>query len=234
MGQRCLSTWTKPWREVRLPRPHLLHSRALSLPPTDPPIQRWLWYDTETADCVSLDRSSYVETLFDGRRVPLPEWVCTAPDGGLHKNADLLALDVDIAEAPNTCDELNWTCEYVVKLVAHSWLDEIRDLIDEERIGLGVLRQNGEVVSGWSTIHERRPPVLLATEGHVKTCPICGHSYTVLHGREYFSDPEVIGRPLIVNSNGLFVREDIARSRNLRTPRGAFEPGVIEFEATGF
>jgi len=204
------------------------------LPATDPTIQRWLWYDTETADCVSLDRSSYVETLFDGRSVPLPEWVCTAPDGGLHKNAGLLALDVDIAEAPNTRDELNWTCNYAVKLVAHNWLNEIRDLIDEERIGLGVLRQNGEVVSGWSTIHERRPPVLLATEGHVKTCPICGHSSTVLHGREYFSDPEVIGRPLIVNSSGLFVREDIARSRNLRTPRGAFEPGVIEFEATRF
>jgi hypothetical protein len=40
----------------------------------------------------------------------------------------------------------------------------------------------------------------------------------------------VIGRPLIVNSNGLFVREGIVRSRNLRTPCGAFEPGVAEYE----
>ena len=203
------------------------------MPSAGPPVQRWLWYDTETADCVSLDRTSYVETIFDGRPVPLPKWACRAPDGGLHKNADLLALDVNITEAPNTRDELSWTCNYTVHLLAHSWLDEIRDLIDEERIGLGVLRQSGEVVAGWSTIHERRPPLLLATEGHVKTCPICGGSYTVLHGREYFSDPAVIWRPLIVNSNGLFVREDIARSRRLRTPRGAFEPAVVEFEPSG-
>lgn len=200
--------------------------------PADPSVQRWLWYDIETADCVSLDRRSYAETVFDGRTVPLPEWVCGAPDGGLHKNAGLLGLDVDVAGPPSAHDEVSWTCDYVVRLIAHSWLDEIRDLIDRDRIGLGALRRNGEVIPGWSTIHERRPPILLATEGHVKTCPLCGDSYTVLHGREYFSDPAVIGRPLIVNSNGLFVREDIARSRNLRTPQGAFEPGVIAFEPT--
>lgn len=198
--------------------------------PADPLTQRWLWYDTETDDCVSLDRSAYAETIFDGSVVPLPEWVCTTPDGGLHIDAGLLGFDVAVAEAPSGRDEISWTCDYVVRLVAHSWLDQVRDLIDETRIGLGTLRLDGAVISGWSTIHERRPPALLATEGHAKTCPLCGGSYTVLHGREYFSDPAVIGRPLIVNSNGLFVREDIAKSRGLRTPRGAFEPGIVEFE----
>jgi hypothetical protein len=46
----------------------------------------------------------------------------------------------------------------------------------------------------------------------------------------YFSDPAVIGRSFVENSNGLFVRADIAWSRRLRTPRGAFEPGLVEFE----
>lgn len=180
-----------------------------------------------------LDARAYATTTFDGKTVPLPDWVCRAPDGGLHKNAGLLALDVEVAEPPNPRDEINWTCSYVVRLIAHSWLDEVRDLIDEDRIGLGVLRCDGDTVEGWSTIHERRPPALLATEGHAKLCPLCGHSYTVLHGREYFSDPAVIDRPLIVNSNGLFIREDIAKLRNLRTPHGAFEPGLIEFEPSG-
>lgn len=196
----------------------------------DPSTQRWLWYATETADCVPLDPRAYAETVFDRRTVPLPEWVCRAPDGGLHVNGGLLGVDVDVAEPPNVRDELSWTCDYVVRLIAHSWLGQIRDLIDEERIGLGALRRDSKIIGGWSTIHERRPPTLLATEGHAKSCPLCGHSYTVLHGREYFSDPAVIARKLIVNSNGLFVREDIARSRGLRTPRGAFDPGVVEFE----
>lgn len=197
----------------------------------DPLIQRWLWYATETDNCVSLDRKGYGEATFDGVAIPLPEWVCRAPDGGLHIDAGLLGLNVDVAAPPNSHDELSWTCDYVVRLVAHSWFNDVRDLVDEARIGLGTLRLNGKTVPGWSTIHERHPPILLATDGHVRTCPLCGGSYTVLHGREYFSDPAAIGRPLIVNSNGLFVREDIARVRGLRTPRGAFEPGIVEFEA---
>jgi hypothetical protein len=52
----------------------------------------------------------------------------------------------------------------------------------------------------------------------------------MLHGREYFSDPAVIGRSFIQNSNGLFVRADIALRRGLRIPRGAFEPGLVDFE----
>jgi len=103
-------------------------------------------------------------------------------------------------------------------------------------IGFATARLLGErvflfkITSTTERIHERRPPILLATEGHTKTCPLCGDSYTVLHGREFFADESVIGRPFIVNSNGVFVREDIARGRNLRTPRGAFEPGIVAFQ----
>lgn len=201
--------------------------------PAGPSTQRWLWYATETDGCVPLDRSAYAETVFDGGVVPLPEWVCRTPWGGLHIDADLLRLDVDVAEPPGGRDEISWTCDYGVRLIAHSWLDQIRDLIDGARIGLGTLWRNGNAIPGWSTIHERQPPVLLSTEGYVQTCPLCGGSYSILHGREYFSDAAVIGRPLIANSSGLFIREDIARSRRLRTPRGAFEPALVEFEPSG-
>ncbi|MBL8554376.1 MAG: hypothetical protein JNL41_08865 [Phenylobacterium sp.] len=177
-----------------------------------------------------LDMGAYSTTVFDRRTVPFPDWVCRAPDGGIHIDAGRLEIDLDIVGAPNRRDEISWACDYGVHLVAHSWLEEIRDLIDAARVGIGVLRRNGVVVDGWSTVHERQPPPLLATEGHGKVCPHCGHSYTVLHGREYFSDPNVIGRSFVENSNGLFIRADIALSRGLRTPRGAFEPGVVEFE----
>ena len=197
---------------------------------TDPLSKHWLWYATETDDCVPLDSPAYPTTVFDGRTVPFPEWACRSPDGGIHIDARRLAIDLDVAEPPGGHDEISWTCEYGVHLVAHSWLNEIRDLIDMTCIGLGVIRRNGLVVDGWSTVHERQPPSLLATEGHGKVCPTCGHSYTVLHGREYFADPAVIKRPFIENSNGLFVRGDIVQARALRTPRGAFEPGQVEFE----
>ena len=165
--------------------------------------------------------------------IPRPEWVCRGPDGGLHEDASFRQIDVDVAGRPIDQDEVSWVCDYPLTLVAHSWLSEIQDLIDPQRIYLGLVRQNGEIVDGWSTIHEYRPPTLLATEGSTKTCPTCGCAYTVLHGREFFSDEAVLGRALIINSNGVFVREDLALARNLRTPRGAFEPSLIEFETGG-
>jgi len=33
--------------------------------------------------------------------------------------------------------------------------------------------------------------------------------------------------PLIVNNRGIFVREDEAVRRNLRTPAGAFKPSLV-------
>lgn len=198
--------------------------------PSDRSARRWFWYASQTADCVPLDSDAYASTTFDGEVIPFPDWACKAPDGGVHMNAELLRIDVSVAAPPNSRDEINWTCQYSVRLVAHSWLDKIRNLVDERRIGIGAIYFNGKVMDGWSTLHERRPPPLLATEGRAIACPLCGDSYTVLHGREYFSDPTVIGRPFIVNRNGLFVREDIALSRNLRTPRGVFEPWIVEYE----
>jgi hypothetical protein len=193
---------------------------------------RWLWFTPETADCVRLDPRAYPSTTFGRHIIPLPEWVCRAPNGGLHVRGGLGRIDIDVSEPPNATDEINWTCDYGLRILANSWLDQVRDLIDGERIGLGVLRRYGDVLDGWSTVRERHPPPLLSTEGYTKACPNCGHSYSVLHGREFFADPTVVGRSLIVNNSGVFVREDIADSRNLCSPRGSFEPGLVAFEAS--
>ena len=153
-----------------LPKLLLQSNQGQKLNPDDPNARRWFWYATETSHCVPLDRPAYATVIIGGRPTPLPEWVCTAPDRGRHKNASFLAIDVDVAEPPNLIDEINWTCDYTVRIVARDWLDEIRDLIDEELIGIGTLRCEGRVLRGWSTLHERQPPTLHSTEGHSKTC----------------------------------------------------------------
>jgi hypothetical protein len=42
----------------------------------------------------------------------------------------------------------------------------------------------------------------------------------VLRGRRFFADPTIKGRPLIVNGQGVFVREDLALGRKLQAERG--------------
>jgi hypothetical protein len=53
----------------------------------------------------------------------------------------------------------------------------------------------------------------------------------MIAGRQFFADPRVVGRQVIVGDHGIFVREDLALARNLRTPTGAFKPSVVKFLA---
>lgn len=199
----------------------------------DPPVNsmhRWLWYASKTADSVTLDASAYGSTSLNGNLIPFPDWACKSPNGGVHVNSKRLRIDADISEKPNANEDYSWTRIYCVTLISNTWLNEIHDTIDKSKIGIGAVRMAGRPLPGWSTLHEVDPPSLLSTEGHLTTCPLCGKALSILHGREYFSDPTVIGRPFIVNTSGLFVREDIAVSRSLPTPRGTYEPQVVEFE----
>ena len=43
----------------------------------------------------------------------------------------------------------------------------------------------------------------------------------------FFTDPAIAGRPLIVTSSDIFVREDEAIRRGLRTPLGAYKPSLV-------
>lgn len=64
-------------------------------------------------------------------------------------------------------------------------------------------------------------------------CPKCGYSFSVIYRRPYFTDPSVRRRPLIMHTNGLFIREDLVRSLNLRTPSGSHPPGRVRLRASG-
>lgn len=184
----------------------------------------WLQYTQKTSDCVPLDRDAYPMTVYDHRTVPWPDWACKAPDGGIHIDNRIGRIDVHVAEAPNSRDEFNWTCDFGVFVVAKAWFSALEDLVDGSRIFLGTLYQNGVELSDWATIHEIAPPSLRSEKGASKTCPICGDFYTVFRGGVYFSDPAILGRSLVID-RGIFVREDEAMRRNLRTPVGAFKPG---------
>jgi hypothetical protein len=186
--------------------------------------ERWLQYSPRTANCVPLDPTAYSSTIYDGEVIPWPSWCCKAPDGGVHVDARLAAIDVHLSRAPSGAEEITWNCDFQVLLATTQWLAQIDDLIDGARVALGQVSVDGQPVPEWATIREARAPGLFSSEGRSKVCPICGDVYDTLRGKVYFADPDVAERPLIIASNAIFVREDEAIRRGLRTPVGAFKP----------
>lgn len=195
--------------------------------PKSPNGARWLWYALRTAACAPLDAGAYPSTVYDRRVIPWPDWCCKAPDGGVHIDGRASAIDVHLAREPEGPDEVSWTCDFQVLLVSMSWLADIEDLIDGQRVALGKVLVEGRASSNWATINEVRAPGFFSSEGWSKTCPICGSVYATLRGKVFFTDPAIVGSPLIVASKGIFVREDEAAQRNLRTPIGAYKPTLV-------
>jgi hypothetical protein len=166
---------------------------------------------------------------YDGQPIPWPSWACKGPDGGVHTSASIGSIDVHVSKAPSGRSEINWTCNFTVRVISRGWLAAIEDLIDGEKVCLGRLYLNGDELPDWATLHEVRPPAVIASEGRAKTCPTCGNHYTTLHGNVSFEDPAVLGRPLIIAGGGIFIREDEVIRRNLRAPSGAFKPSFVRF-----
>jgi len=191
---------------------------------------RWLWYSCRTDHCVSLDRTVYPATAYDGRPIPWPNWACKAPDGGIHADGRIGSIDLQVAHEPSGPEEYQWSCEFQVRILHRDWYSLIEDLVDGSVVAAGRLIRRGEVMPEWVTLHGVKPPILHASEGWHKRCPICGDDYSLLRGRKSFRDPIVIDMPLIVNGSGIFVREDEAVRRNLRTPVGAFKPSLVGLE----
>jgi hypothetical protein len=189
--------------------------------------ERWLLYACRTSAYMSLDPLAYPSTLFDGRPIAWPPWACKAPDGGIHIDNTVGRIDVHLTKSPRRSVDFHWTHNFGVHIIANHWLDEIRDLIDESRIFLGDVRVRGNKITGWSTVHEPGAPPLLASAGTSKTCPICGNYYTTLWGKLSIGDPTAVGRPLFVNSKGVFIREQLALSRNISKPSGVFKPRAV-------
>lgn len=196
--------------------------------PKTPNDERWLWYALRTPHCVPLDPRAYASTVYDGEVIPWPDWCCKAPDGGVHIDARLAAIDVHLLRAPGGPDEVSWTCDFQVLLATRQWLSQIEDLIDGRRVALGQVFVNGKALPDWATINEANAPGFFSSEGWSKVCPICGDVYATLWGKVFFTDPAVVGRPLIVGSSDIFVREDEAIRRGLRTPTGAYKPRLVD------
>lgn len=188
---------------------------------------RWLWYSCRTSHCVPLDRDAYPTTIYDRRPVPWPEWACKAPDGGIHASASVGSIDIRVAREPMGPEEYQWSCEFQVRVLRRSWYSEIADLVDGVRVASGQVLLKERTLEDWVTLHGLSSPILHASEGWWKRCPICGDDYSLLRGQTFFSDPAVLDMPLIVNGSGIFVREDEAIRRNLRTPVGAFKPSLV-------
>jgi hypothetical protein len=193
----------------------------------------WLWYAIRTPHCVPLDHRAYPSTVYDGRTIPWPDWCCKAPDGGVHVDARVGAIDVHLSKAPSGPDEVTWTCNFQVLLASREWLAQIEDLIDGRRVALGQVFVDGRALTDWATINEAHAPGFLSSEGRSKVCPICGSIYATLWGKVFFTDPAVAGRPLIIASSGIFVREDEVIRRALRTPTGVYKPTRVGLRRDG-
>ena len=195
--------------------------------------ERWLWYALRTAKCVALEPSAYPSTVYDREVIPWPSWCCKAPDGGVHIDARVGAIDVHLARAPTGPDEVSWTCNFQVLLASRRWLAQIEDLIDGQRVALGQVFVNGRASADWATINETRAPGFFSSEGRSKVCPVCGYVYATLWGKVFFSDPDVQGRPLMIASKAIFIREDEVIRRGVRTPVGAYKPSLVGLKPDG-
>lgn len=192
-------------------------------------VETWLRYEIRTSDCVPLDRKSYPGDLYEGRPIPWPQWACRAPDGGIHKDNRIGQIDVHVTAPPKKKDEIGWTCDFQVLLISRRWLEEIKDLIDPSKTFVGRVFQNGQELTDWATLHERSPPLLMMKEGWRKTCAICGGEYSVIYRGTFFADPAVLGRRVIVNAKGIFVRKEDAEARGLKPPAGGFKPITVQY-----
>jgi hypothetical protein len=182
---------------------------------------------------VQLDPGAYASTVYDGEVIPWPDWCCKGPDGGVHVDARVAVIDVHLLRGPSGPDEVSWTCNFQVLLASRRWLAQIEDLIDGRQVALGQVFVNGKPSLDWATINEAHAPGLFSSEGWSKVCPICGDVYATLWGKTFFTDPAIAGRPLIVASSSIFVREDEAIRRGLRTPVGAYKPSLVGLRPDG-
>jgi hypothetical protein len=191
------------------------------------PIETWLLYAIRTPKCAPLDRAIYPEKSYHGGVTPWPPWACSDPDGGVHKDNRLGGIDVHLAAAPRTADEISWTCEFQVTLVAAAWLRQLADLVDPTSVGRVFLKD--QELAEWATLHEAAPPLVMMKEGWRRTCPICGEDNSVIYGTMFFADPAVLERGVIVTNEGILVRESEAVARGLLPPKGAYKPVRVPY-----
>jgi hypothetical protein len=145
----------------------------------------------------------------------------------VHVDARLATIDVHLSRAPGGTDEVTWNCDFQVLLVTRQWLAQIEDLVSGQRVAIGQVVVEGRPLPEWATIHEAHAPGLFSSAGRSKVCPICGNVYATLWGKVFFTDPAIADRLLIVASSEIFVREDEAIRRGLRTPVGAYKPALV-------
>lgn len=191
--------------------------------------ETWLWYASRTPACAPLDPDSYPAAAYEGRPMPWPQWACRAPSGGVHKDNRVGRIDVHIAARPGARDEMSWTCDFQVRLIAKRWLNQIQDLIDPMQTHVGAVFLDGQEQTDWATLHEASPPLLMMKEGWRTSCPICGGDNSVIYSGVFFADPAVLGRKVIVNGYGLFVRREEAEARGLKAPAGAYKALRVQY-----
>lgn len=132
------------------------------------------------------------------------------------------------------CLAIGATCTsdpYALKVVSNDWLEPVRDLIDSERVFIGTIFIDQRVIEGWSSLHGVRQPALKSARMTVRECKRCGDVSTWPRGKEYFDAPDIGEQVLLVNANGIYLREDVVREREIPAPAGSYEPTFVQWKA---
>jgi len=189
----------------------------------------WVWYASRSERPVHLDANCYPLIEFDGKQLPRPAWICQAENGGLHVDARVGRIDLHVAAPPIPSMEINWTEPYALNLVARSWADLWRDSIDPALVFLGKLILNGQEIEDWVSLHGLQQPALKSRKMTERLCSRCGNLSTWTHGGEYFDDPHIGDQIVLVNGNGVYLRDDLVQKYQIGAPAGSFEPSFVDW-----
>ena len=183
----------------------------------------WLRFVSRAPYGFDLDPNAYPRLKHITGQPPKTEWTCVQPNLIVHDDARIARTDVRVLPPPRMGRmQIGWL-QRGIKILRRDWAEGIADLVDGERVAFGDILVGGEVLPDWVTLHSVLDPPLLSENCSVAICAICGGRSTMSWGnRHFFGEPRAAELPLIVNSAGIFVREDEFEMLGLKAPFGSY------------
>lgn len=190
----------------------------------------WLWFASRADQGLELDRSAYPWLKHITFQPVKTEWTCVQPNLVVHTDSRISRVDARVQPLPKMGRFQIGRMERNIKIIRRDWADGIAHLVDGERIAFGDIIVGDAVVPDWVTIHAANMPALLSEDCSLHICPNCCGQKSMNWGQTpFFADPRVADAPLIVNGNGIFLRQDEAERRGIRQPFGAYRATRVIF-----
>lgn len=190
----------------------------------------WLWFTSRADEGLKLDRSAYPLLKHITFQPVKTEWTCVQPNLIVHTDARVGRIDARVQPLPRMGRfQIGWM-ERGIQILRRDWADSIAHFVDGERIAFGDIIVDDVIVPDWVTIHAANTLALLSDDCQLAICPRCGGQSSTNWGEVcFFAEEAVAEAPLIVNRNGIFVREDEIERHGIRQPFGAYRASKVTF-----